>query len=477
MQASARRNNNLCLDFALLESGRRGRDLVTIFVTSPHVPNAHASHYRFLLEGIQETRARFEADRLEFVVLVSEYTNPAQRVFELVDQVQASLIVLDTGYLDWQKQWRTVLIETLASKQSGCDCVQIEADSMVAAKLAYPKQAWSAAVFRPAIMKHFPVAMETDSVKTDSLATVYTVPRHQSQAQTKASAKVWRSLDQWQLVEQRYLGQVSGAKSLLLHGGAQAAQSALDRFLQFKLEYYHLKHNDPALDASSQLSAWIHFGHVAVSDILAQVLDFLNQEGIVFDYRPHQEAKYFRALEILNPYHQRLTLAASAFFEQLVVRRELAINYVNYNPHYKSFEGISPWAKASLLSHGADPRPYTYSLKQLEQAQTHDRWWNAAQKQLLDHASMHGYMRMYWGKKIIEWSSSPREAYDIAVYLNDRYQLDGRDANGYTGIAWCFGVHDRPWSSRPIFGTVRYMNDKGLERKFDMQTYASKQLD
>lgn len=160
--------------------------------------------------------------------------------------------------------------------------------------------------------------------------------------------------------------------------------------------------------------------------------------------------------------------------DELIVRRELAMNFVERNPFYDSFSSISSFARETLLAHAEDPREYLYSLETLEQGKTHDRYWNAAQRELVLKGKMHGYMRMYWGKKVIEWTSSPEEAYRFLVHLNNRYSLDGRDPNGYAGIAWCFGKHDRPWKERPIFGKVRYMNDKGLERKFRIKDYAEK---
>ena len=158
--------------------------------------------------------------------------------------------------------------------------------------------------------------------------------------------------------------------------------------------------------------------------------------------------------------------------EELIVRRELAVNYAWYNPAYDSFDGLPQWARTTLKEHEADPRPYTYTKKQLLAAGTHDSYWNAAQKQMMRTGHMHGYMRMYWGKKLLEWSPAPRRAFDLAIAFNDAYSLDGRDPNGWTGVAWCFGLHDRPWARRAVFGTVRYMNDKGLRRKFDAEAWA-----
>jgi deoxyribodipyrimidine photo-lyase len=164
-----------------------------------------------------------------------------------------------------------------------------------------------------------------------------------------------------------------------------------------------------------------------------------------------------------------------AFLEELIVRRELAINFVRYNSNYESFAACEPWADATHRKHAQDQRQFLYSEKQLDNAETHDPLWNAAQKQMVLTGWMHGYLRMYWAKKILEWSRSPQEAYDRAVRLNDRYELDGRDPNGYAGIAWAIvGKHDRAWPERPIFGKVRYMSYASTSRKFDSKAYIEK---
>jgi deoxyribodipyrimidine photo-lyase len=163
--------------------------------------------------------------------------------------------------------------------------------------------------------------------------------------------------------------------------------------------------------------------------------------------------------------------AKDAFLEQLIVRRELAVNFVRFDPDYDTFESAAPWAHKTLAEHAGDPRK-TYTESQLERGQTHDPLWNACQRQMLVTGWMHNYMRMYWAKKILEWSKTPAQAYRTAVYLNDKYELDGRDPNGYAGIAWAIvGKHDRPWFERPIFGQVRYMSFNSTSKKFDSRRY------
>ena len=168
------------------------------------------------------------------------------------------------------------------------------------------------------------------------------------------------------------------------------------------------------------------------------------------------------------------SLGKDSYIEQLIVRRELAYNFVYYNRNYDTIKCLPPWATATLNVHKRDKREYIYTLEEFENAETHDPYWNAAQKEMVITGKMHGYMRMYWGKKILEWSKNPKAGFDIALYLNNKYELDGRDPNGFAGVAWCFGKHDRAWTERKVFGKIRYMNSNGLKRKFDAEAYVEK---
>jgi deoxyribodipyrimidine photo-lyase len=162
---------------------------------------------------------------------------------------------------------------------------------------------------------------------------------------------------------------------------------------------------------------------------------------------------------------------AEAFLEELIVRRELAINFVTFHPDYDSFKCLPDWARKTLLKHKSDTRPVRYTRAELERADTQDPYWNAAMREMLEAGYMHNHMRMYWGKKILEWCKTPEYAFQTALYLNNKYFIDGRDPNSYANVAWLFGLHDRPWRERAIFGTVRAMTARGLERKFDIKSY------
>jgi deoxyribodipyrimidine photo-lyase len=230
--------------------------------------------------------------------------------------------------------------------------------------------------------------------------------------------------------------------------GEKAGNEAIRGFLKDGLQAYDQRRNDPNLEGQSNISPYLHFGHISPQRMAV----------LVNESRLQAEEK-------------------EAFLEELIVRRELADNFCFYNENYDRFEGFPDWARKTLDEHRTDRREYQYSLDTFEQGETHDELWNAAQRQMVKQGKMHGYLRMYWAKKILEWSASPEEAIKTALYLNDRYELDGRDPNGYAGVAWSIGgVHDRAWKERPVFGKVRYMNYAGCARKFDVKEYVARWL-
>ena len=235
----------------------------------------------------------------------------------------------------------------------------------------------------------------------------------------------------------------SVAPSEAFPGGRRAARDRLQYFLDHNLRRYAKLNREPSAEATSGLSPYLHFGQISSLEA---------------------------ALAVHN-YAEEHELIAEEFLEQLIVRRELAFNFARFSPSLDSLDALPDWARATLAKHDRDRREYVYSREQFEQAATHDELWNAAQTELLTRGIIHGYYRMYWGKKIIEWSASHAEALETMIYLNDRYALDGRDPNTYTNILWCFGLHDRPWTERPVFGMIRYMSLEGMRRKTDVDAY------
>jgi deoxyribodipyrimidine photo-lyase len=227
------------------------------------------------------------------------------------------------------------------------------------------------------------------------------------------------------------------------HGGSMAARQRLRQFLKQSLHRYANSSNQPSENATSGLSPYLHFGHISSIEVALAVKDYAREHKLLPD----------------------------EFLEQLIVRRELAFNFARHTEQPESLDTLPGWARKTLQKHASDKRDPIYSRDRFECAQTDDPLWNAAQKELLLTGKIHGYYRMYWGKKILEWSRTPEEALSTAIYLNDRYALDGRDPSSYTNILWCFGLHDRPWMERPIFGQVRYMSLEGMRRKTDVDAY------
>lgn len=227
------------------------------------------------------------------------------------------------------------------------------------------------------------------------------------------------------------------------HGGAAQAQKQLRHFLEHNLARYAGTKNEPSEHSTSNLSPYLHFGHISSLEVALAARDYASRHKLI----------------------------AGEFLEELIVRRELAFNFARFTENPASFDNLPEWARKTLADHARDPRDPVYSREQLIAATTYDPLWNATQTEMLKRGKIHGYYRMYWGKKILEWSPTPEAAVDTMVHIHDVWALDGRDPNTYANILWCLGLHDRPWPERPIFGTVRYMSFEGMKRKTDIDAY------
>ena len=417
MQASQRAECNHALEYAARQANDLNKPLVVCFGLTDSFPEANERHYVFMLEGLRETEATLRERGVQMVVRRGQPDEVAVGLAR-----HACLTVTDRGYLRVQRQWRAS-----AAQQMECPLLQVEGDAVVPVETASPKEEYSAATLRPKIRKHFPdylTPLRETPLRTNSL--------HLDLDSLEIADPV-RTVERLRL--DRSVGPAPGFR-----GGTGEARRRLVDFIENRLHRYSDLRNDPNADVASHLSPYLHFGQISPLCVALQV----------------QKAG--------GP-------GADAYLEELLVRRELSLNFVFYNPRYDSPEGLPPWALKTLSEHEGDARAHVYSLDELERAETHDPYWNAAQSEMVLTGKMHGYMRMYWGKKILEWTESAAEGFRIALYLNNRYELDGRDPNGFAGVAWCFGKHDRPWKEREIFGTVRYMNARGLERKFAMDAY------
>jgi deoxyribodipyrimidine photo-lyase len=420
MQSSQRTEYNHALEYSILKANSLGLPLLVFFGLNEKFLNANLRNISFMLEGLYEVEKSLIDRNIKFVIWKKKPEIGATEISN-----DASVVVVDKGYQRFERDWRDYV-----AKNIDCPLIEIETNTVVPVGEVSKKEEYAAATIRPKINK---------------LLNSYLSPLSLSNPRISSLSFRIDSLNIDEIGE--IIKSLKIDKSVkaapYLFGGTSEAKNHLEYFIKHKLDRYDDLRNNPNLDYLSNMSPYLHFGQIS---------------------------PLYIALKI----RKSESPGKDAFLEELIVRRELSINYIYYNNKYDSFEGLPDWCKKTLKLHEKDSRGYVYSLKDFENANTHDPYWNAAQKEMAYTGKMHGYMRMYWGKKVIEWAKSPEDAYEILIYLNDKYELDGRDPNGYTGIAWCFGKHDRPWIERNIFGNIRYMNDKGLKRKFDADAYTKK---
>ena len=423
MQRAQRATMNHALEHAIRAANQHQLPLVAIFGITQRFPEATARSYAFMLEGLRATKQAL-ADR--GIGLAVRLQPPVDAVRDLA--TDAATVVTDRGYLRVERRWR----ERVA-KQISCPLVQVETDVVVPVDTASDKEEYAAYTIRPKIHKHldrFLRPLEETSLERSSLRT----------------APGGLDLEDIDALLERMRINRSAAQVDTFRGGASEADCLLDKFLARKLGAYADRRSDPSEDLLSHMSPYLHFGQVSPLEIALRVK---GAEGVGEENR-------------------------EAYLEELIVRRELSMNFCRYNAEYDSIACLPDWARKTLGEHADDRREFVYELDAFESAETRDRYWNAAQREMVMTGKMHGYMRMYWGKKILEWTPNPEDAMRIALELNNRYELDGRDPNGYAGVAWCLGKHDRAWAERDVYGKVRYMSAGGLERKFDIEGYVRK---
>jgi deoxyribodipyrimidine photo-lyase len=419
MQRAQRAADNPALDVAVKLGNELQRPVVIFFAPVPFYPHANARHYSFLVEGIPDIAEAAARRNIGFVLR----TYPEHRLLKFCEEVRAAIVVGDENPLREPREWR----ERVA-RQIRVPLCTVDADVVVPSKLLLREQ-YAARTIRPRIHKLLPEFLVRQG--NPKARVPWIAPRKLHMLDMDADfSKEWK-LDR------------SVPKAESWHGGTEEGMKMLRAFVQEKLASYPEMRNRPEEDGTSRLSPYLHFGHISPLTV---------------------------ALAVKNA--QAPARAKDAFLDQLIVQRELAVNFVRFNPAYDALESLEPWAERSFAEHAGDHRPFVYNERQLENAETHDPLWNAAQKQMMLTGWMHNYMRMYWAKKILEWSPSVAVALRRAIWLNDKYELDGRDPNGYAGIAWAIlGKHDRAWSERSIFGKVRYMSMESTGRKFDSKRY------
>ena len=423
MQSSQRARFNHALEYGIQRANELDQRLLVVFGLTDGYPEANLRHYAFMLEGLQDVRDALKERGIKMVV---------RRGFP--DEValdagkDASLIVTDRGYMRPQREWR----EKVAA-EAGCLVEQVESDVVVPVELASGKRETAARTLRPRIHKHL----------EDFLVELTPTPIGKQSMNMDESGMDLDDIES--VLEDMDLDRSVEPLSHLYRGGATEAGRMLDRFLENSFSTYVKNRNQPQTDDVSHMSKYLHFGHVSPVQLALAVRD---------SGAPKEDV--------------------DSYLEEVIVRRELSMNFVYYTPDYDSYSSLPDWAKKTLEEHKDDERENSYTREQLENSETHDPYWNAAMDEMRYTGYMHNYMRMYWGKKVLEWSNTPEYAYRTTLYLNNKYFLDGRDPNSYANVSWVFGQHDRGWKEREVYGKVRYMSSGGLERKAKPEQYVEK---
>ncbi|NTW58023.1 MAG: deoxyribodipyrimidine photo-lyase [Nitrospirae bacterium] len=398
---------------------RHRAPLAVVFCLAPKFLGATARQYAFMLRGLEEVERGLAAKGIPFFLLTGE---PSTVLPAFLNKNNAGLLVADFDPLKVKRALKNSVARAIRIPFH-----EVDAHNIVPCWIASPKREYGAYTLRSQLQRLL------SSYLTD-------LPRIRKHPHRWPGRTIKTD---WSTVHRRRMLDITAGEMNWIIPGERAALRTLKRFIAAKLDPYKEDRNDPNRGGQSNLSPYLHFGQLSAQRV---------------------------ALEVLRA--EVRETSREAFLEELIVRRELSDNFCFYAPDYDGPKGFPAWAQKTLAQHLEDKREHVYTLKEFEEARTHDDLWNAAQLEMVKRGKMHGYLRMYWAKKILEWSRSPTEAMKTAIYLNDKYELDGRDPNGYAGIAWSIGgVHDRPWGERKVFGMVRYMSYNGCKSKFDVKAY------
>lgn len=424
MQQSQRAEYNHALEYAIGQANELKLPVRVIFGLTEDYPETSLRHYTFMLEGLREIQDALARRGIAMAVRTGDPPEVAVKAGR-----DAALLVCDRGYLRHQKRWRSEVADA-----ASCRAVQIESDVVVPVGAVSDKREVAARTIRPKIHRQLGR---------------FLVHLPETRLERRSSPDTWRGLDLDDIdatLKGLKIDRSVNPVTRFFTGGLSQAKRRFAAFMRNKLEHYKDNRNQLQTDYVSHMSPYLHFGQIS---------------------------PVYLALRV---WRRRSTARANAetFFEELVVRRELSMNFVEFSADYDSITCLPSWAADSLNEHRRDSREHLYSAAELERAETHDRYWNAAMLEAKRTGYMHSYMRMYWAKQILRWSRAPEEAFKTTLVLMNKYFLDGRDANSYAGVAWVFGNHDRPFYDREVFGVVRTMTASGLERKADMDAYVAK---
>ncbi len=419
MAREERVNDSWPLLYAQQQALARNVPLLVLFVVAPMFLKGSSRHNDWMIASLKEVEIGLAKYNIPFFVRTGQW---AETVCAFVAEEKVGEVVFDFNPLQPVRSWRED-----AAKKIAVETSVVDGRNIVPCFVASQKAEFAAYTFRPRVTKQLPEFLTA-------------VPKLKVMASTVSAPNIdWPTVAAYRQCEPVPL-------SPHFVPGEAAGASMLRSFIENRLEGYASRRNDPNAEGVSHLSPYLRWGNLSAQRVALAV----------------REAEAPKADK-------------EAFLEELIVRRELADNYVYYTNAYATVAGAHAWAQKTIAEHAHDTREYVYTYAQFRDGKTHDPLWNAMQHQLLLEGKMHGWCRMYWAKKILEWTPDAQTAIDVALQLNDTYELDGRDSNGVAGVMWSVaGVHDRAWNERPVFGKIRYMNFAGAKRKFDVAGYIAK---
>lgn len=453
MSRDQRVDDNFALNFANDLSEQSNLPLIVYFNLLPKVGNRLYEQYRFMFEGLKNVSLDLDSLNITFLMGQGDYI---RNLSHLENSFNPEYFVFDfsplRGPINVKKEF---------AKSSKKQCFVVDTHNVIPVWLTSEKEEYGAYTIRPKIYRE--------------IENWLNLPKQLERKEKKyifnnSKFHLNPSIDELDSILESLNLEKPSNYYPPFKGGSKEARRYLKEFIENKLELYGEKRNDPTEDFQSNLSPYLHYGQIyslrAVIEVLKE-MEVANGAPIKFDLFKNKSG-------VAESSKRGVINGGYAFIEEIVIRKELTENFVYYNKNYDSLNGVKDWARNTLLKHKDDKREYIYEISDFENAKTHDPIWNKAQVDLTTKGKIHGYMRMYWAKKILEWTKTPDEAVKIAIYLNDKYHLDGYDPNGFAGILWSIGgLHDRPWFEREVFGQIRYMNANGLKNKFDVEKYIS----
>ena len=429
MQRALRIHENPALDVAVNTANLLGLPVIVFFSVIPNYPNANLRHYHFLQQGLRDVEEDAKERGVGFILR----RHPENSLEKFLEEVEAAMVIGDENPCREPERWRRVLARRLKIPYW-----TVDADVVVPSSV-YGRDYFLLQHMRPRLKELQPRFLVAP--RSPRPQHVYAKPKSLATLSLNDDITAgFNDLD-------RTIKPVD-----TFTGGTHAALRHLKAFVSHGLKDYATTRNQPELNGTSRLSPYLHFGNIGPITIALAV-----EKALAGGQIPQA--------------------ARDRYLDQVIAWRELSVLFVKYNDNYDNWECAAPWARNTLLEHTGDQRRFRYTFDQLQRAETHDDLWNAAQRQMTETGWMHNYLRMYWAKMILEWAPDPARAYEWAVILNDRYELDGRDPNGYAGIAWAIvGKHDRPWFNRPIFGLVRPMSGASISKKFNAHAYIEQHI-